>query len=179
MKKHWMYSIFAFILLLSACSGNEAGTHEKEQESDKDAVKQEESHDEHAGHTEVVAGGDLREETSGIDVAPEFLKNKPEDMQVIYLAAAKNRELLEQMPCYCGCGESVGHTSNYDCFIAENKKDGKIVWDDHGTRCGVCLEIAAQSVYELNNGKSVKEIRTMIDETYKEGYAKPTPTPEV
>jgi hypothetical protein len=29
----------------------------------------------------------------------------------------------------------------------------------------------------MQEGKSLKEIRTIIDETYKEGYAKPTDTP--
>ena len=33
-----------------------------------------------------------------------------------YKAARENPELLEKMPCYCGCF-SQGHTSNYDCFV--------------------------------------------------------------
>ncbi|OYD55997.1 hypothetical protein CGZ90_19920, partial [Fictibacillus aquaticus] len=72
-----------------------------------------------------------------------------------------------------------GHKNNYDCFVFENKKSGAIVWDDHGTKCGVCLEIAAKSVLDYSKGKSIKEIRNTIDETYKQGYAKPTPTPEM
>jgi len=31
----------------------------------------------------------------------------------------------------------------------------------------------------LESGKSIKQIRQSIDEKYKSGYAKPTPTPEV
>ena len=80
------------------------------------------------------------------------------------------------MPCYCGCGESAGHKSNLNCFIQEKREDGSIVWDDHGTRCLVCLEIAVQSAQLHKEGKSLKEIRQFIDDTYKEGYAKPTPT---
>jgi hypothetical protein len=133
---------------------------------------------EHQQHSEQVSG-DIREETASNKVLPEFLKDKSEDMQIIYVNAAQNKELLEKIPCYCGCGESAGHKNNYDCFIHENKEDGKVVWDDHGTKCGVCLEIAAQSVSDLKAGKSIKQIRQSIDEKYKSGYAKPTPTPEV
>ena len=43
--------------------------------------------------------------------------------------------------------------------------------------CDVCLEIAAESMVEYQKGKSMLDIRKEIDEKYKEGYAKPTPTP--
>lgn len=137
-----------------------------------------ENMDEHASHQEHTSY-DIQEETKGISEIPHFLKDKPENMQSIYTAAAKNKELLENIPCYCGCGESANHKNNYDCFVFENKASGAIVWDDHGTKCGVCLEIAAQSILDYQAGKSIKEIRSEIDEMYKDGYAKPTPTPEV
>lgn len=121
--------------------------------------------------------GDLREKTASVQDLPSFLDDKPEDMKVIYSAAAQHQEVLEQIPCYCGCGTSAGHRSSYQCFVHEVNEDGSIEWDDHGTRCGVCLEIAATSVIEYSKGKSVKEIRDLIDESYKEGYATPTPTP--
>ncbi|KKI94086.1 hypothetical protein WQ54_00670 [Bacillus sp. SA1-12] len=150
-------------IIISACSGKE---------------KVDEKEDEHTTHQEHVIH-DIREETKNSDEMPKFLKDKPEDMQVLYLAAAKNRELLEKIPCYCGCGETANHKNNYDCFVYENKENGAVVWDDHGTKCGVCLEIAAQSILDYQDGKSIKEIRSNIDTMYKEGYAKPTPTPEV
>ncbi|CAI8995627.1 PCYCGC motif-containing (lipo)protein [Priestia megaterium] len=127
----------------------------------------------------ACSSSNTSEETASNEVLPEFLKDKPEEVQSIYANAAQNKELLENIPYYCGCGESTGDKNNYDCFIHENKRDGKVVWDDHGTKCGVCLEIAAQSVPDLESGKSIKQIRQSIDEKYKSGYAKPTPTPEV
>ncbi|MCH1625429.1 PCYCGC domain-containing protein [Fredinandcohnia quinoae] len=142
--------------------------------SDTDSSHKDEQHDDQAAQL-----GDIREETESIEDLPAFLAKFPEEMSVIYTAAAENQELLESMPCYCGCGDSVGHKDNYDCFVFDNKKDGSLVWDDHGTKCNVCLEIAAKSIKEYQDGKSIKEIRTMIDEQYKEGYANPTPTPEV
>ena len=127
----------------------------------------------------ACSSSNTSEETASNEVLPEFLKDKPEEVQSIYANAAQNKELLENIPYYCACGESTGDKNNYDCFIHENKRDGKVVWDDHGTKCGVCLEIAAQSVPDLESGKSIKQIRQSIDEKYKSGYAKPTPTPEV
>lgn len=136
----------------------------------------EDPHDQHAEHQVL---NDIREETTSIEVLPTFLTEKSENIQTIYQAASRHKELLENIPCYCGCGETANHTSSYDCFVHENKEDGAIVWDDHGTKCGVCLEIAAQSIVDYQEGKSVKEIRSKIDDLYKEGYAEPTPTPEI
>lgn len=127
-------------------------------------------------HVEHV-NGDIREETVSSDTLPTFMEEKPEDMHTIYMAAAKNKDLLENIPCYCGCGDSAGHRDNYDCFVHENKEDGSIVWDDHGTKCGVCLDIAAQSIVDYQQGKSIEEIREKIDSAYESGYAEPTSTP--
>ncbi|WP_236561215.1 PCYCGC domain-containing protein [Pontibacillus sp. HMF3514] len=124
--------------------------------------------------------GDIREETKSASVLPSFLDEKPEQMSVIYEAVVNHKEVVEQMPCYCGCGESVNHKSNYDCFVYDDTKTGSVVWDDHATKCGVCLETAVESINKYNEGKSIKEIRNMIDETYNNGdFAKPTPTPPV
>ncbi|GIN92910.1 hypothetical protein J22TS1_39610 [Siminovitchia terrae] len=163
MKKLFIVALIMINMVLAACSSTE----------------KEHADDQHVSEGQEMQHGDIREETSGPQELPEFLEGKPEDMQIVYQAAALNKELLEKMPCYCGCGESVGHKDNYDCFIHDNKDDDRIVWDDHGTKCIVCLEIAAQSISDYKNGKSIKEIRKEIDEKYKEGYAEPTPTKEV
>lgn len=140
------------------------------------ACGNDEAHDNPEAHTQVAPNGDLQEATASITDLPAFLDNKDENMRAIYLAAAKHADVIEQMPCYCGCGESAGHTSNLNCFVADRSGD-EVVWDDHGTRCGVCLEIAATTAVMTEEGKSVDEIRTWVDDTYSEGYAKPTPTP--
>ncbi|MGG3449944.1 PCYCGC motif-containing (lipo)protein [Domibacillus aminovorans] len=140
------------------------------------ACGNDEVHDNHEGHTQIAPNGDLQEATASITDLPAFLDDKDENMRAIYLAAAKHADVIKQMPCYCGCGESAGHTSNLNCFIAD-ANDHEVVWDDHGTRCGVCLEIAATTAVMTEEGKSVDTIRTWIDNTYSEGYAEPTPTP--
>lgn len=128
-------------------------------------------------HQHKAPNGDLREQTASASVLPEFLKNKPEQIRVVYQAAGQATELLQWIPCFCGCGESAGHQSNLNCFIQKKNADGSIVWDDHGTRCDVCLEIAVLSIRMKQDGKSDLEIRKFIEQKYKTGYAKPTPTP--
>lgn len=158
--------------LISGC-GNE------KEKGEEHKNHQEQSHQNHegSGHEKHLANGDIQQLTASIDIMPAFLDKQPKEISAIYAAAPKFKEVLESMPCYCGCGDSAGHKNNYDCFVADNKEDGKIVWDDHGTKCGTCLEIAAISMSESAEGKSTIEIRKMIDEKYREGYAEPTPTP--
>ncbi|MFC9539140.1 PCYCGC motif-containing (lipo)protein [Lysinibacillus sp. NPDC056959] len=165
MKK--LLSFFALsLLVLSACGEDQQAVEKNQNEAQKEA-----SHEEHAH-----ASGDIQEETASADVLPSFLNNKSEDIRLVYQIAGQSTEILEWMPCYCGCGESAGHKSNLNCFIEEKREDGTIVWDDHGTRCLVCLEIAVQAAKMHKDGMDLKEIRQTIDNNYKEGYAKPTPT---
>ncbi len=64
-----------------------------------------------------------------------------------YKYATEHPEVLEQIPCYCGCGDhgsitSGGkpHMSVRDCFISN---DG--VYDDHASFCDVCVGIATKT----------------------------------
>ena len=34
-----------------------------------------------------------------------------------YRAARAAPELIEQMPCYCGCSKTDGHLNNLDCYL--------------------------------------------------------------
>lgn len=163
LKKTAMFLMLSLLLILGACGG-QAKPSEKEQEL---------AH----GEQHHLPNGDLQEVTASADVLPAFLDEKPEDMRLVYQLAGKSEDILKWMPCYCGCGESAGHGSNLNCFVDEIRDDGSVVWDDHGTRCLVCLEIAVKSVQLKQEGKSLKEIREFIDEAYKKGYAKPTDTP--
>lgn len=160
------YLLVASLLFLSACGADKNNAKQSEESEQQSAS--------HEGHDH--ASGDIQEETAGADVLPSFLDNQNENIRLVYQIAGQTTDILEWIPCYCGCGESVGHKSNLNCFIQEKREDGTIVWDDHGTRCIACLEIALQSAQMHKDGKSLKEIRNAIDEAYKEGYAEPTPT---
>ncbi|MDA1779595.1 PCYCGC domain-containing protein [Bacillus cereus group sp. BY9-3LC] len=165
--KKYVFSLLAVLsLILAGCEST--GTNEQ-----KSSESKKEEHD-HASHTQQA---DIQEKTKGVNTLPTFLDKLDPQMKDIYTVAGKNAELLDWIPCYCGCGESVGHKNNKNCFIREIKKNGEVVWDSHATTCVNCLEIAVESASMKQKGKSTLEIRNYIDNKYKEGYGKPTPTP--
>lgn len=153
--KH-LYKLFVFsiviMLFAAACSSSK-----------------EESH--------AHADTDLLETTSSAEVLPAFLSSQPDEVRTVYQLAAATEDILQWIPCYCGCGEGHGHKNNFNCFIKQTNDDGSILWTDHGTRCGVCLQIAVQSAQMKQQGATNIEIREYIDETYKKGFGKPTKTP--
>jgi hypothetical protein len=150
----WLLSGLALLLLLVACG------------KDKDS-----------SHVHMAANGDTREDTASLANLPAFLDNRPNQIRLAYQAAASMRDVLQWIPCYCGCGQNAGHKSNMNCFIHDVKDDGTVVWDDHGTRCDVCQTIALRSAQLKSQGKSNLEIRKFIDAAYHTGYAAPTDTP--
>ncbi|MFB7815683.1 PCYCGC motif-containing (lipo)protein [Paenibacillus chitinolyticus] len=163
MKKKWgllTATLLCASMLAAACESGGA-----KQEAQGDGV---------AHH---AANGDLQEKTASSAVLPKFLNKQREEIRLVYELAGKNADLLQSMPCYCGCGESAGHKSNQNCFIRETNADGSVVWDDHGTRCGICMEIAVKAISLKKDGKTPLEIRKQIDETYKGTAGKPTDTP--
>lgn len=160
-RKSWLPIAFLTAALLTGCASTD------------NANSVAEGHD----HTQHAPNGDLQEKTASADILPSFLDNQDPVIIESYKIAGANRELLKSIPCFCGCGESAGHLHNGNCFIKEELEDGSIVWDDHGTRCGVCMEIAVISSKLKEAGKTPLEIREYIDSAYKEGYGKPTPTP--
>ncbi|MGO4542641.1 PCYCGC motif-containing (lipo)protein [Paenibacillus sp. 2TAB19] len=164
MNKSIRSAIYALVLagfVLGGCSNNAHEAHNGE-------TAHEEQH-----HT---ASGDLQEQTASLAEFPSFLVEASPTIRTAYAVAASLTDTLPYIPCYCGCGESAGHRSNHNCFIAEIKEDGTVVWDDHGTRCGVCMEIAVKTAAMKESGIELERIRQIIDDTYKEGYAKPTLT---
>lgn len=159
--------LYVPLLLTASLALSGCGTKEEAQEK-KEATEHTHAH----GVT-----SDITEITKNADTLPSFLSSQSEQVQQIYHIAAQNHELLSWIPCYCGCGDSVGHKSNKNCFIREIRETGEIVWDSHATTCVNCLEIALESASLKQKGKSTIEIRNYIDTKYKEGFAKPTPTP--
>ncbi len=61
---------------------------------------------------------------------PEEVRAAPASVQEAYRFALANPTILEQIPCYCGCG-SVGHKNNYQCYVAGSGADGKPIFDNH------------------------------------------------
>lgn len=72
-----------------------------------------------------------------------------------YEAARAVPEVLEHMPCYCGCFSNSGHRNNLDCFK-----------DNHGETCALCRTIAIESRAMSEQGMATEQINIAINEKY-------------
>jgi hypothetical protein len=95
----------------------------------------------------------------------------------VYEFAARHPEVLQYVPCYCGC-ERDGHNGNHDCFITSRAANGRVVeWDTHGIGCTICIDVARDAMSLFGEGATVPHIRAAIDRKYGARYPSATPTP--
>ncbi len=103
------------------------------------------------------------------------------DLRVVYAWARTDEgvELVEQVPCYCGCGERAGHEHVRGCFWMD---DGSIEDNPNynGKRCSICVEIAMNAKMMHEDGKDICEIRASIDSHYEaiSEHGMETPMPD-
>ncbi len=83
------------------------------------------------GFTEVFLGKDTTTAEQAAQL-PKFVKAAAADTREAYVYAMERQDVLSWIPCYCGCGQHSGHTSNWNCFIKGRAADGTFVFDDHG-----------------------------------------------
>jgi hypothetical protein len=103
---------------------------------------------------------------ASMDGMPAEVQSAPVTVQQAYQFAVANPDVLQQLPCYCGCGP-IGHTSNYACFVAEQNPDGSVkTFDKHALGCSICVDITQDAMRMLRDGKLAPEIRTYVDQTY-------------
>lgn len=70
----------------------------------------------------------------------------------VYAMAAKEKKILYQLPCYCGCDrEAVHHKSLLDCYC-----------DNHASFCATCRMEAVYAYQEYRKGKTATQIRAEI-----------------
>jgi len=81
------------------------------------------------GSSRRRAPGD-RYETLGPRQLPTFATGNAKAEEA-YRYAAAHPEVLQYIPCYCGCG-NIGHRHNGDCYVQERHGDGRITFTSHG-----------------------------------------------
>ena len=146
-------TLIAMALVLVACTTEEGKTGQKGQSSYMTA------------DSDAATGA----------VYPSYVTREVRDA---YEFAVEHPEVLRYMPCYCGCGLTVGHTSNLDCFIDGVTDDGRVVFDEHASYCDICVEIARDAESLLGQGKSLPEIRSYVDLKHgQKGPGTDTPGP--
>lgn len=104
---------------------------------------------------------------------PEMVQNAPVRVHEAYQFAVANPDILQQIPCYCGCG-GMGHTSDYSCYVAGEAADGTLTFETHALGCSICVDITQDTMRLLDEGKSVDEIFTYVDNSYSR-FGPPTP----
>jgi Protein of unknown function with PCYCGC motif len=107
-----------------------------------------------------------------------FAPSRPMPMvQQVYEFAARHPEVLQYVPCYCGC-ERMSHNGNHDCFVKSRAVSGRVTeWESHGVGCAVCLDVGRDAMTLFNSGNSVAQIRAAIDKKYGSYFTSSTPTP--
>lgn len=96
---------------------------------------------------------------------PADLRDAAVTVRDAYRFAAANPQVLQQLPCYCGCG-AMGHGSNHACFVAGKKADGTLLYDGHALGCSICVDIAQDAMRLLAQGQDIAAIRAYVDRTY-------------
>jgi Protein of unknown function with PCYCGC motif len=64
-----------------------------------------------------------------ISILPEQVRYGPVETRDAYRFAVLNRDVLRYIPCYCGCGDSAGHTSNASCYVKDKSPVDKPEFD--------------------------------------------------
>ncbi|MBM4425548.1 MAG: hypothetical protein FJ030_19585 [Chloroflexi bacterium] len=111
------------------------------------------------------SGGDHSLPMASLDGMPHDVQTAPVVVREAYQFAAANPDIMQQIPCYCGCGD-MGHTSNYACYISDVSDDGKITYDSHALGCSICVDITQDTLRLLKQGKAAQEIKAYVDSTY-------------
>lgn len=141
--------------------------------------------DEKAGvPASFAGGGSLKVEPATPDTVwdpawspvPKGRSPRPiEQVRAAYAFAARRGDVLQYMPCYCGC-EKQGHKSDESCFVKGKTAAGLPQWDSMGITCDICLSVAHETMQMLAQGKPLIEIRKAHDAKYKARYGTSTPT---
>lgn len=108
---------------------------------------------------------------------PDFVSLAPERVREAYDFAATHGAELVYIPCYCGCGEHSGHRNVRDCFI-KSGSGSAVTYEGHGSQCDICVSIVLDAKAMLARGDTLAQVRTAIDESYRDiGPATDTPLP--
>lgn len=113
----------------------------------------------------VFNGGSAKDEANIEIKFPDYVYTDALALNA-YTYATKHPDVLEQIPCYCGCGGHSGHRFLRDCFIHDDW-----TYDEHARVCDVCIGEAIKVQNYLAQGKTLKEARALIDQEYGPKYA--------
>lgn len=91
---------------------------------------------------------------------PSYAYNNPLTLKA-YGYTLKNPEVVEKIPCYCGCG-GMGHKSLKNCFISDEG-----VYSSHASNCDICVGEVIRIKNLFDSGMYISEIKEVIDGEYR------------
>lgn len=116
------------------------------------------------GHAMMVGGPAPRAQQAGSPVAvqpaaPVGFQLTGLSAQVVahYEFARANPEVYQQIPCFCGCQEMLGHRDLEQCFVTP---DG--AWESHASGCQVCIEESQMLMKMMGRGMEPDMMRDPI-----------------
>lgn len=108
---------------------------------------------------------------------PNMAPRPAEVIAEAYEFAGRNPDVLEFVPCFCGC-ETAGHRSNAHCFVQSRNADGSVeTWEPHGLGCAVCIDVARDAMQLQASGATVRDVRAAVETKYASRFPRMTPTP--
>lgn len=110
------------------------------------------------------------------DARPDYVRQLPDAGQAAYRFALARPDVLQWLPCYCGCG-GMGHESNLDCFFAGREAAGTFTWEEHASYCDICIRTANLAQQMLGEGSTIAEVRAAVDAQFGNGGVPGTDTP--
>ena len=96
---------------------------------------------------------------------PADVQNAPVRVQEAYQFAVANADLLQTLPCYCGCSP-LGHKNNYDCYVAGVDPAGVVEFDAHALGCQICVDITQDAMRFTREGRSLISLQQHVDRNY-------------
>jgi hypothetical protein len=116
------------------------------------------------------------EVTTAWGARPDYVKALPAEGQAAYAFALARPDVLQWLPCYCGCA-GIPHRSNLDCYFVRREVKSTFAYEEHASFCDICVKIANQASQLLQEGKTMVQIRDAVDSTFGGGAAPGTDTP--
>ena len=115
-------------------------------------------------------------ETDG--ALPEYVLAAGDRAALAYQFALDRPDVMLWMPCYCGCGGHSGHRNARDCFVKATSSSGNVQFEEHGSACDVCVDIALLARQMTVAGRPLTEIRAAVDQEFSDiGPGTDTPLP--
>jgi hypothetical protein len=127
------------------------------------------------GHTMGHAMPSAAEAESAWEARPGYVRTADARTQEAYAFAIARPDIADWMPCYCGC-VAMDHRNNTDCYLEPRAEGMPVVFDEHASYCGVCVDITLLSKTMIGEGQSLPEIRAAVDSQFG-GIAAGTDTP--